>query len=81
MVITGGFGTTLDIERGTSRKWVMGRDGVKRQDYSNSEAWSLCRVCNAYGVRDAKWNEIDHEHDCPLAAAPSPPQHDKGSAP
>ena len=30
MAITGGFGTTLDIERGTSRKWVMGRDGVKR---------------------------------------------------
>lgn len=30
MVITGGFGMTLDIERGTSRKWVMGRDGVKR---------------------------------------------------
>lgn len=30
MGITGGFGTTLDLERGTSRKWVMGRDGVKR---------------------------------------------------
>lgn len=30
MAITGGFGTTLDIERGTSRKWWMGRDGVKR---------------------------------------------------
>lgn len=30
MGITGGFGITLDIERGTSRQWVMGRDGVKR---------------------------------------------------
>lgn len=30
MGITGGFGTTLDLERGTSRQWVMGRDGVKR---------------------------------------------------
>lgn len=29
-MITGGFGTTLDLERGTMRQWVMGRDGVKR---------------------------------------------------
>jgi hypothetical protein len=30
MAITGGFGSTMDLERGTSRQWVMGRDGVKR---------------------------------------------------
>lgn len=30
MGITGGFGVTIDLERGTSRQWVMGRDGVKR---------------------------------------------------
>ena len=30
MGITGGFGTTIDLKRGTSRQWVMGRDGVKR---------------------------------------------------
>lgn len=30
MGIKGGFGATLDFERGTSRQWVMGRDGVKR---------------------------------------------------
>lgn len=30
MGITGGFGTTIDLERGTSRQWVMGRDGVQR---------------------------------------------------
>lgn len=30
MAITGGFGTTMDLERGTMRRWVMGRDGVKR---------------------------------------------------
>lgn len=30
MGITGGFGTTIDLERGTSRQWVVGRDGVKR---------------------------------------------------
>jgi hypothetical protein len=30
MGITGGFGTTMDLKRGTSRQWVIGRDGVKR---------------------------------------------------
>lgn len=30
MGITGGFGTTIDLEHGGSRKWVVGRDGVKR---------------------------------------------------
>lgn len=30
MGITGGFGTTIDLERGTARTWVIGRDGVKR---------------------------------------------------
>lgn len=30
MAITGGFGITMNLERGTTRQWVMGRDGVKR---------------------------------------------------
>ena len=30
MGITGGFGTMVDLERGTTRQWVIGRDGVKR---------------------------------------------------
>ena len=30
MSITGGFGMTADLKSGTTRKWVMGRDGVKR---------------------------------------------------
>lgn len=30
MAITGGFGVTMDLKRGTTRRWVMGRDGVKR---------------------------------------------------
>lgn len=30
MTITGGFGITLDIKRGTMRGWVMGADGVRR---------------------------------------------------
>lgn len=29
-MITGGFGTTIDLATGLSRRWVMGRDGVKR---------------------------------------------------
>lgn len=29
-MITGGFGMTMDLERGTMRHWVMGGDGVKR---------------------------------------------------
>lgn len=31
MAITGGFGMMVDLERGGAmRRWVMGRDGVKR---------------------------------------------------
>lgn len=46
MAITGGFGTTMDLERGTSRQWVMGRDGVKRWADTNEpvEARPLCAV-------------------------------------
>jgi len=29
-MITGGFGMVMDLERGTTRRWVMGSDGVKR---------------------------------------------------
>lgn len=29
-MITGGFGITIDLATGLSRRWVMGRDGVKR---------------------------------------------------
>lgn len=30
MAITGGFGVTIDTRTGASRRWFMGRDGVKR---------------------------------------------------
>ena len=30
MAITGGFGITVDLERGIARRWVLGRDGIKR---------------------------------------------------
>lgn len=29
-MITGGFGFTLDIATGLTRKWAMGSDGIKR---------------------------------------------------
>jgi len=29
-MITGGFGISFDIKTGSSRRWVLGRDGVKR---------------------------------------------------
>lgn len=29
-MITGGFGVTFDLRTGTQRRWVIGRDGVKR---------------------------------------------------
>lgn len=36
MTITGGFGFTLDLERGAMRQWYMGRDGVKRWADTNA---------------------------------------------
>jgi len=29
-MITGGFGMTMDLERGTMRQWVLGADGLRR---------------------------------------------------
>ena len=29
-MITGGFGVTMDLERGMERAWYVSRDGVKR---------------------------------------------------
>lgn len=41
MGITGGFGTTIDLERGTSRQWVIGCDGVKRWADTNEPVENL----------------------------------------
>lgn len=51
MAITGGFGTTMDLERGTIRQWVMGRDGVKRWADTNEPVEPACRACGADGFR------------------------------
>lgn len=29
-MITGGFGMEIDLKSGTTRRWALGRDGVKR---------------------------------------------------
>lgn len=44
MAITGGFGMAMDLERGTARKWVIGRDGVKRWA-DTGDACEGCRRC------------------------------------
>lgn len=51
MGITGGFGTTMDLERGTMRQWVIGRDGVKRWADTNEPVATTCRTCGAEGFR------------------------------
>lgn len=42
-MITGGFGTTMDLERGTMRQWVIGRDGVKRWADSGEPVQTVAR--------------------------------------
>lgn len=45
MAITFGFGTTMDLERGTARQWVMGRDGVKRWADTNEPVAPTAMEC------------------------------------
>ena len=52
MAITGGFGTTLDLERGTSRQWVIGRDGVKRWADNGEPCDRRCGTCKSWHKRD-----------------------------
>ena len=40
-MITGGFGMTMDLERGTMRQWVMSGDGVKRWADTNEPVENL----------------------------------------
>lgn len=49
MAITGGFGTTMDLERGTSRQWVVGRDGVKRWADTNEPVDAAPTKRNKHG--------------------------------
>lgn len=51
MAITGGFGMTMDLERGTMRQWVMGSDGVKRWADTNAPIDGPCNKCESDGVR------------------------------
>lgn len=54
MGITGGFGATLDLDRGTSRQWVMGRDGKKR--WADNDA-----LCNPHEECEAKISKLENE--------------------
>lgn len=64
MGITGGFGIVLDIERGESRRWVMGSDGVKRWADSGlpcePPSCNECRYCFPDEIRngdDYSWKD------------------------
>ena len=68
MGITGGFGTTIDLGRGTSRQWVIGRDGVKRwadsgEPVEKDEGQPVCGHCFGTGrmVRDP---DIGTDQEC-----------------
>ncbi|MEQ1560391.1 MAG: hypothetical protein ABL933_15830 [Methyloglobulus sp.] len=55
-MIKGGFGFTLDIKTGTTRRWVIGKDGIKRW-FDNNEPVE-CPACDyesAKLVSRAKW--------------------------
>ena len=39
-MITRGFGMTMDLERGTTRNWAMGSDGVKRWVDTGEQCYS-----------------------------------------
>ena len=47
MAITGGIGFTMDLERGTSRRWVIGRDGIKRWADDGTPTDGSCKECGA----------------------------------
>jgi hypothetical protein len=49
-MITGGFGMTMDLERGTTRQWVMGRDGIKRWNDTNEPVALRCEPCREAGA-------------------------------
>lgn len=64
MGITGGFGITMDLERGTTRQWVMGRDGVKRWadngepvEKRTTLSNDVARCAGVVGDDDEGWRE------------------------
>lgn len=60
MAITGGFGMTLDLSRGSMRRWVIGRDGVQRWD--DNGAVVGCDGC----LGDGSYETVDGERrSCP----------------
>ena len=71
MAITGGFGFTMDLERGTSRQWFMGRDGVKRWADDGMPTDGSCAECGAKNAEQAEsmcicCGDKDHCHGVTL---------------
>lgn len=63
MAITGGFGKTFDLERGTVRAWAMGRDGVKRwmdNGHPCQENDIRCIDCD-FITKDEHYNGEDYQ--------------------
>lgn len=64
MSITGGFGVTIDFKSGVSRKWIIGRDGVKRwADNGQQCAATNCHECH-YCSRDEVRSGDDFKWGC-----------------
>lgn len=57
-MITGGFGMTMDMERGTMRQWVMGRDGVKRWADTNEPVGNLPELPTCTKSQTADFVEV-----------------------
>jgi hypothetical protein len=63
MAITGGFGMTMDLERGTIRQWVIGRDGIRRwADSGEPVAWRVDDARSALGV-DVEASQFNQENE------------------
>ena len=63
MAITGGFGSTLDLESGVTRRWVIGRDGVKRWLDTNEPVESRTDTPVAVTARNTAPLETGECHD------------------
>lgn len=62
-----GFGMTMDIKRGTMRRWVVGEDGIKRW-VDNNKPVPDGPDCDRSACGDFSPGECDHP-DCHARAA------------
>jgi hypothetical protein len=80
MAITGGFGMTMDLARGTMRQWVIGRDGVmrwadtnepvvrgsniKKNWFHDAGAYARCSHCGRYSDKPESLNKDEWPCEC-----------------